>query len=118
MKTIEELGISPAPWNVSVEDKRDYRLFSVEADNGAGITCFDCCEEQFDNHEGFANASLIAAAPDLYKCLHDAIMAICRMCPHCSVHQSYECNEPKRKCCANVWRKVLADAAEGKNRNE
>ena len=118
MKTIEELGISPAPWNVSVEDKRDYRLFSVEADNGAGITCFDCCEEQFDNHEGFANASLIAAAPDLYKCLHDAIMAICRMCPHCSVHQSYECNEPKRKCCANVWRKVLSDAAEGKARNE
>ena len=72
MKTLEELGISPIPWTVAVEDRRDYRLFSVEADNGAGITDFDCCPEQFDNYEGFANASLIAAAPDQYKCLYDA----------------------------------------------
>ena len=118
MKTIEELGISPAPWNVSVEDKRDYRLFSVEADNGAGIACFDCCEEQFDTLEGFANASLIAAAPDLYKCLHDATIAICRMCKYCSIDKGYECTATKRKCNAKLWRKVLADAAEGKARNE
>ena len=67
MKTIKQLGISPAPWTMVVEDKRDYRLFSVEAENGAGIADFDCCPEQFDTHEGFANASLISAATDLYE---------------------------------------------------
>lgn len=67
MKTVEQLGISPSPWKVAVEDRIDYRLFSVEADNGVGITDFDCCPEQFDHHEGFANASLIAAAPELYE---------------------------------------------------
>ena len=69
MKTLEQLGISPAPWNVGIEDKRDCRIFSVEADNGAWITYFDCCPEQFDHHEGFANASLISAAPELYEAL-------------------------------------------------
>lgn len=73
MKTLEELGISPIPWTVAVEDRRDYRLFSVEADNGAGIADFDCCPEQFDNHEGFANASLIAAAPELYEALSECV---------------------------------------------
>lgn len=69
MKMLERLGIRPAPWTMVVEDKRDYRLFSVEAENGAGIADFDCCPEQFDTHEGFANASLISAAPELYEAL-------------------------------------------------
>lgn len=80
MKTIEQLGVSPAPWTVAVEDRRDYRLFSVEADNGAGITDFDCCPEQFDHHEGFANASLIAAAPDLYEALRLWVEELCEDC--------------------------------------
>ena len=73
MKTVEQLGISPSPWKVAVEDRTDYRLFSVEADNGAGITDFDCCPEQFDHHEGFANARLIAAAPELYEVLRECL---------------------------------------------
>lgn len=80
MKTIEELGISPAPWKMGVEDKSDYRLFSVEADNGIGITDFDCCPEQFDNYEGFANASLIAAAPELYEALRGLLEIVCGDC--------------------------------------
>ena len=105
MKTIEELGISPWPWKLFGEHMVCYK-------NGMCV-----CNDEGDFHT-VSDARLTAAAPDLYKCLYDAIIVICRMCPHCSVHQGYECNEPKRKCCANVWRKVLADAAGGKNRNE
>ena len=106
MKTIEELGISPAPWSNTINTKKPFEVNSVyDARNGGILTG--------GYGESLADARLIAAAPDLYKCLYDAIIAICRMCPHCSVHQSYECNEPKRKCCANAWRKVLSDAAGG-----
>lgn len=111
MKTIEELGISPAPWTNIIETKKPFEVNSVLDNRNGGILTGGYTESLSD-------ARLIAAAPDLYKCLYDAIITICRMCPHCSVRQSYECKEPKRKCCANVWRKVLADAAEGKARNE
>lgn len=91
MKTIEQLGVSPAPWTVAVEDRRDYRLFSVEADNGAGITDFDCCPEQFDHHEGFANASLIAAAPDLYEALRDCVGEMCKFCKETEIGKCLPC---------------------------
>ena len=91
MKTLEELGISPIPWTVAVEDRRDYRLFSVEADNGAGIADFDCCPEQFDNHEGFANASLIAAAPELYEALSECVDEMCKFCKETEIGKSMPC---------------------------
>lgn len=107
MKTIEELGISPTPWNVSVEDKRDYRLFSVEADNGAGIACFDCCEEQYRIDEGFANATLIASAPELYKCMREAVSEYCYACP---MLDDDKCTKEAGACFVQKWRTALEKA--------
>lgn len=109
MKTIEQLGISPAPWYIEENTgvlcaKSEYYKHSIVDDCG-----------EFENSN---DKRLIAAAPDLYKCLHDAIIAICRMCQYCSVHQSYECKGLKRKCFVKVWRKVIADAAGKEEQND
>lgn len=91
MKTVEELGISPTPWKVVVENKRDCRIFAVEANNGSGITDFDCCQEQFDTYEGFANASLIAAAPDLYEALRECVGEMCKFCGETEIGKRLPC---------------------------
>ena len=57
MKTLEQLGISPAPW--SANDVLGYRVFNHER--------FELCDS--DSVFSFADAHLIAAAPDLYEAL-------------------------------------------------
>lgn len=56
MKKLEELGISPIPWNV---DDDGCPLDS----NGEYVIC--------DNNLDLANARLIAAAPEMYETLWD-----------------------------------------------
>ena len=57
MKTLEQLGISPAPW--SAMNLRGYRVFDHE--------WFELCDS--DSVFSLADASLIAAAPELYEAL-------------------------------------------------
>ena len=54
MKTLEQLGISPAPWSKAGD--------IVDDDEGRVI--FNAYED-----DDYANARLIAAAPDLYEAL-------------------------------------------------
>ena len=54
MKTIEQLGISPAPWT------KDGDI----VDDGEGRVIFNAYED-----DDYANARLIAAAPELYDAL-------------------------------------------------
>lgn len=73
MKKLSELDISPVPWEMSrgpISGGVDV-VFDVIAANGAGMTSFDCCDEQFRSEEGYANARLIAAAPELYEALRE-----------------------------------------------
>lgn len=96
MKRLDELGVSPAPWKSSV-----------------GIdVCRPCiCDangrfmlEYTDMENRDANARLIAAAPDLYEALREAVEESCIRCG---------CQEPE--VCANchvvLWRKALEKAA-------
>jgi len=65
MRTIDELGISPAPWH-KYETKDS--------------VCVDDCNSRIVHHSGIgfengiANARLIAAAPDCYKALFDLVL--------------------------------------------
>ena len=107
-KPLEQLGISPAPWTNIINTEKPFEVNLVwDARNGGILTG--------GYGESLNDARLIAAAPDLYKCLREATMSICGICPYCSVHRSYKCEKPKRKCAAKAWRTALADAADGKS---
>ena len=107
LKKLSELTISPTPWEIIREDYNDGRVWSVEAHDGSGITEFDCNEEQFGFEEGFANAHLIAAAPDMYEALRGLLEIVCVDCK-----SSYEIEGKCVKCSRVVAaEKALARAA-------
>ena len=66
MKTLEQLGISPAPWNArKVSREEGFTGFEVYDDNGNYVL--------FDGDAGFANCNLIAAAPKLYAACYEML---------------------------------------------
>ena len=66
MKTLEELGISPASWSNTVGTKKPFETNSVwDAGNGGVLTG--------GYAESVNDARLIAAAPELYECLREAV---------------------------------------------
>ena len=58
MKTLEQLGISPAPWTKAGDI----------VDDNEGRVIFNAYED-----DDYANARLIAAAPELYEALYDVV---------------------------------------------
>lgn len=69
MKTLEQLGISPAPWNArKVGREEGFTGFEVYDDNGNYVL--------FDGDAGFANCNLIAAAPDMCVALRELINSV------------------------------------------
>jgi len=69
MRTLEDLDISPAPWHKY--EIKDY-------------VCVDDCNSRIVHNAGIGfehgcqNASLIAAAPDLYQALREVVEAFDR----------------------------------------
>ena len=95
MKTVEQLGISPAPWNArKVSREEGFTGFEVYDDNGNYVL--------FDGDAGFANCNLIAAAPDMYVALRGLLEIVCVDCK-----SSYEIDGKCVKC----PRVVAAEAA-------
>ena len=90
MKRIEELFISQWPWKMYHKDMiyhkdcRDSKVIYVEAQNLDSITYIDCNEEQIPHERGFANASIISAAPDMYKTEYDLVDVIERLMNGCA----------------------------------
>ena len=66
MKTLEQLGISPAPWSNTVETEKPFEINSVwDARNGGILTG--------GYTESLNDARLIAAAPKLYAACYEML---------------------------------------------
>ena len=95
---LEELGISPAPWKVATNG---YGSEDVVDKDGELIVAY---EPDFEKPHDGACKRLIAAAPELYSCLREAVSEHCGMCDgihdgHCIAAQ---------KCFVQRWREALA----------
>ncbi len=68
---MSETKFTPGPWVVDPKYSRD-----IQAPDGLDVAT--CCPEILNRHtdgeESIANASLIAAAPDMYEALEAAIL--------------------------------------------
>ena len=95
MKTLEQLGISPAPWR---QEANGYGTLDVLGNDDSLVVAY---ENPINKHDQ-ENRRLIAAAPELYKALRGLLEIVCVDCK-----SSYEIDGKCVKC----PRVVAAEAA-------
>ena len=109
MKKLEELGISPAPWelwNVSCVFNKLVNLSdSYEVARAQDGTDVHLCGLKKNVEVNLANARLIAAAPELYESLREAVEYHCQ--DRCPAH-GCGCN---KDCLFYKWREALTKAS-------
>ena len=104
MKTLAQLGASPAPWSLNLEtctvvDAKGRPVL----DNEFGVASMED-----------ADMNLFIESAGLYECLCEATEMMCRKCCHYSIEErkcydGIECQ--KHDCVPRKWRIVLAKAA-------
>lgn len=77
MKTLEQLGISPAPWSVT---PNNFGSDDVTANDSTVVVAY---EPPFEEAKDSINKRLIAAAPELYDTLQSLVEYIDRECIPC-----------------------------------
>jgi len=76
MKSIEELGISPTPWEAVRWRGSDERTYCSVKDSSGGAVC-DCLRS---SNRIESDARIMAAAPELYESLEEAQRETCWKC--------------------------------------
>ena len=80
MKTLEQLGISPAPWKHTPAD--EWTHTGIDDANGCGVgETYQVARS--DEGTETANACICAAAPELYEALQSLVEYIDRECVPC-----------------------------------
>lgn len=102
MKKLEELGISPVPWNV---ENTNADKFKHVLDRNNMVVVLSAVK---------TDSALISAAPELYRCLREAVVENCHDCGNLDNEMSayqddFVCNNDK--CFVKKWRDTLAKAA-------
>lgn len=88
MKTLEQLGVSPAPWT----KRGDCSMYGeILAADDTLVVNYDwnasCMAEPKDE----PNARLISAAPDLYKALRECVGEMCKFCGKTEIGKRLRC---------------------------
>ena len=77
MKTVEQLGISPAPWKrgewVPFCEDNIVRCDYKRNDGTTRTRIVASCNATFSTEQAGIDARLIAAAPELYEALYDVV---------------------------------------------
>ena len=100
MKKLEELGASPAPWEIDDPWTGDIICHLKNGIEYQVATPYIHSDEETD-----ANARLIAAAPEMYECLREAVEYHCQ--DRCPAH-GCGCN---KDCLFYKWRDAIAKAS-------
>lgn len=108
MKTLDQLGISPAPWYI----EGNTGVLCAKSEHYKHPIVDDC-----GNFENNNDKRLIAAAPKLYEALREAIEYTCKDCVyHIATFDDDKLKDEecilREPCKAHEWRAALADASE------
>ena len=93
MKMLEDLGTSPAPWTATVD------AAFVEVVHDENGSCVATCGHTAEGDVDYANARLIAAAPELYEALREACKMYCAICAYWKEREEKYCPS------CHVWRR-------------
>lgn len=114
MKTIEQLGISPAPWKqgewVPFCEDNIVRCDYNRNDGTPSTRIVAECNAMFSSEQARTDARLIAAAPDLYEALRNIVDSECE---GCNFLCDSRCTAYVGCCICQKYRSVLEKAGGG-----
>lgn len=106
MKTLKKLGVCPTPWEFETASVEHGGPAEVWGDNGNKVVAILVSRRSSTR----SDASLIAAAPELYDCLYEALVEKCRGCDK-ALYKGGACwASDKTYCPIKRWRKALEKA--------
>lgn len=108
MKRLDDLGVSPAPWTAE-----NGPFVSMVYENAPTDKCASVCGLSGERRK--ADSRLIAAAPDLYEALREALREAVdwRCCDECDAYALVgggRCAEINGECLIHRWRRILEKA--------
>lgn len=100
MRPLDDLDISPPPWEAERWQSSD--------DFGCDIRCDSGSIAEMNSLKP-GDELLIKSAPELYECLHEAVIEFCHNFSCCGDAPGYACNGDG--CFVTKWRDALARAS-------